>query len=75
MKKSIKKAAMSAAALLSPFFIMAHEGHGHTHGFTVKHYFVEPEHVLAGITIIFAAVVTGVYLSKRVNAKKTSESI
>lgn len=24
----------------------AHEGHGHTEGFTITHYFTEPEHVI-----------------------------
>lgn len=33
----------------------AHEGHGHTHGYTITHYFVEPEHALAiaaGLAIV-----------------------
>lgn len=74
MKKSVKQAVMSAAAALSPFFAMAHEGHGHTDGFTIKHYLVEPEHILVGITVIFAAIATGVYLSKKAQAKKNGES-
>lgn len=30
----------------------AHEGHGHTHGFTVTHYFTEPEHVIPLVLVI-----------------------
>lgn len=65
---------MSAAVMLSPFLLKAHEGHGHTDGFTVKHYIVEPEHILVGITVIFAAIATSVYLSKKTSSKKTGES-
>jgi len=38
---------------LIPILSFAHEGHGHTHGFTIKHYFVEPEH-LAVLLFVFA---------------------
>jgi hypothetical protein len=37
-----------------PFASFAHEGHGHTEGFTITHYFVEPQHA---ITILAVAVV------------------
>lgn len=55
----VNRFSMKKSALLSfliaglPFWALAHEGHGHTHGFTITHYFVEPEHlalVLLGIT-------------------------
>lgn len=39
---------------LIPFASFAHEGHGHTEGFTITHYFVEPEHA---ITILVAGLV------------------
>ena len=38
---------LSIAGLLAGGAAFAHEGHGHTHGFTVTHYMVEPEHALA----------------------------
>jgi len=40
---------------LSPLLIFAHEGHGHTHGFTITHYFVEPEHLLIILGIFSVA--------------------
>lgn len=43
-------------ALLTPLFGLAHEGHGHTHGFTIKHYFVEPEHLALVLLALAAAV-------------------
>lgn len=43
------------AALLGGGSAFAHEGHGHTHGFTITHYMVEPEHALA--LVLMSAVV------------------
>lgn len=37
------------AMLASPLFLAAHEGHGHTHGFTIKHYFTEPVHLAVAL--------------------------
>jgi hypothetical protein len=34
------------ASLLTPFICLAHEGHGTSNGFTITHYFVEPEHAI-----------------------------
>ncbi len=34
------------ASMLTPFICLAHEGHGATNGFTITHYFVEPEHAM-----------------------------
>lgn len=49
---------LSLAGLLTGGAVFAHEGHGHTHGFTITHYMVEPEHALAlilsaGIILFF----------------------
>lgn len=41
---------------LLSFSGMAHEGHGHTHGFTITHYFVEPEHLLLLMGVIAAGI-------------------
>lgn len=57
------------AALSASLFSFAHEGHGHTHGFTIQHYFVEPEHAL----VLLAVVAAGVLLFRHfrtANAKK-----
>jgi hypothetical protein len=34
---------------LTPFLGIAHPGHGETEGFTIKHYFVEPGHIVFSI--------------------------
>jgi len=57
----MKKYFLSFAALTASLSSFAHEGHGHTHGFTIQHYFVEPEHALA----VLAVVAIGVLLFKR----------
>lgn len=46
---------------LLPFAGLAHEGHGHTHGFTITHYFVEPEHLF----LLMAVVSAGILLFRR----------
>lgn len=43
--------------LLLPFLSFAHEGHGHTHGFTIKHYFAEPEHLAVNFVFLAVAIV------------------
>lgn len=55
-KNSCMKYILSLSGLLAATSAFAHEGHGHTHGFTVTHYMVEPEHALlfalmAGVAI------------------------
>ena len=57
----MKKYLLSLAAISASLSSFAHEGHGHTHGFTIQHYFVEPEHALA----VLAVVAIGVLLFKR----------
>lgn len=47
---------VSLSAFLVPFLGFAHEGHGHTHGFTITHYFVEPEHLLLLIGVLAAGI-------------------
>lgn len=42
----MKRIVLSFAAIAACFSAFAHEGHGHTHGFTIQHYFVEPEHAI-----------------------------
>lgn len=54
---SMKKSALLSFLLAGiPLFALAHEGHGHTHGFTITHYFVEPEHLILILLGITAAV-------------------
>jgi hypothetical protein len=60
----MKRLAIMLLALL-PFSTFAHEGHGHTEGFTITHYIVEPEHALP----LLAALVVAVVLIRRLGRK------
>ena len=40
------KKLMLLVTMVFPLILWAHPGHGETEGFTIKHYMVEPEHVL-----------------------------
>ncbi|MGB3006619.1 MAG: hypothetical protein WBC06_08930 [Chitinophagaceae bacterium] len=63
-----KIAILSLLAALLPFISFAHEGHGHTHGFTITHYFVEPEHLI----LMLIAAAGGVLLFSRFRKKEKS---
>lgn len=54
-----------AVALLFPFAGFAHDGHGVTGGYTITHYFVEPEHAVYTWSFIAAALVLARYLRGR----------
>ena len=57
----MKKIVSLLAILFTAASAFAHPGHGATDGYTITHYFVEPEHVLAmaaGLGLVF-------YLAKR----------
>ena len=38
--------------LLVPMFSFAHPGHGTTEGYSIKHYFVEPYHLITSFSVI-----------------------
>jgi hypothetical protein len=58
----MKKAGLIGSLIaLLPFVGFAHEGHGHTHGFTITHYFVEPEHLF----VLMAVISAGILLFRR----------
>lgn len=57
----MKKYFLTLAALGTALGSFAHEGHGHTHGFTIQHYFVEPEHAIG----LIAVLAIGILLYKR----------
>ncbi|HWI89906.1 MAG TPA: hypothetical protein VNT20_01475 [Flavisolibacter sp.] len=63
------KKILIAASLLFPFMSFAHDGHGVTSGFTITHYFVEPDHAIYTWSFIVASFVLAVYL-RRKNASK-----
>jgi hypothetical protein len=68
-KKEVMKKILIAASLLVPFISFAHDGHGVTGGFTITHYFVEPEHAIYTWSFIVAGFVLAAYL-RRKNASK-----
>jgi hypothetical protein len=53
----MKKFLLSITAVTAALCSYAHEGHGHTHGYTIKHYFSEPVHV-----VFLLAVAGGIWL-------------
>lgn len=64
MKKLVPLSIVSA---IIPFLSLAHEGHGHTHGFTITHYFVEPEHLVSIIYIAAGKFYFGRMRKKEIN--------
>lgn len=68
----MKKIMLFLASLL-PFISNAHPGHGETEGFTITHYFAEPEH-LVFILLALAVVIFFLGRSKEVHdAKKEKQ--
>ena len=65
MKKLVSLSFVSA---LIPLLGFAHEGHGHTNGFTITHYFVEPEHLVVMLGVFAAGIL---YFGRR--RKKTTK--
>lgn len=53
MKRSVL---ISLLAVLVPVLGFGHEGHGHTHEFTITHYFVEPEHLILLVGALAAGI-------------------
>jgi hypothetical protein len=47
-KKSVMKKLLFwlIVSITTPFICLAHPGHGSSDGYTITHYFVEPEHAL-----------------------------
>lgn len=56
--------------IMLPFVTLAHPGHGDDEGFTIKHYFTHPEHVLFTLA---ALVLVAVVLSRKSLEKKREE--
>ncbi len=65
MKKFI-----ASAAVLMPLVTMAHPGHGGTDGYTIIHYFTEPQHAIITFGILAA---TGVFIAWERKQKKEQE--
>ncbi len=52
MKKMI-----ASLALLLPALTWAHPGHGETDGYTITHYFTEPQHAIITLGVLAAITV------------------
>lgn len=70
--KTLKSVLIPWLLLIIPSVVMAHPGHGnHAHGgFSVIHYFTEPEHVLVIIGILLTTYVA--FSIKRYYASKNT---
>lgn len=51
------KKIIATVAVLLPLITLAHPGHGETEGYTIIHYFTEPQHALITLGILAAVVV------------------
>jgi hypothetical protein len=59
------KRIIASAAVLLPLITMAHPGHGGTDGYTIIHYFTEPQHAIITFGILAAAAVYIVWERRR----------
>lgn len=64
-KKEVMKKVLIAASMLVPFISFAHDGHGVTGGFSITHYFVEPDHAIYTWSFIAAGLILAKYLRGR----------
>ncbi len=71
MRKFI--AACSFFILMIPFAGVAHPGHGETGGFTIIHYFTEPLHIFAWLSVLIAIAVFIQYKHKQRHLKKLTK--
>ncbi|MDP4262811.1 MAG: hypothetical protein Q8941_09795 [Bacteroidota bacterium] len=61
----MKKIASLYAVISSlPILSFAHEGHGTTDGYTIKHYFVEPEHFFVMVGVLALGIAYFRYIKK-----------
>jgi hypothetical protein len=62
---------VALTGVLIPFLGFAHEGHGATNGFTITHYFVEPEHAIFTWSCLMASFILVSYY--RLRRKRSSK--
>ena len=65
MKKLLSLLVLLAATVTA----FAHEGHGHTDGYTIKHYLPEPEHVIPIVIAAALAIVLVAHFRKSMEKK------
>jgi len=57
--------------VLMPLFGLAHPGHGSTDGYTITHYFVEPDHAIFTWSFLIASFfLVSVYRLKKKRSRK-----
>lgn len=71
MRKII--AAFSFFILMIPFAGIAHPGHGETGGFTIIHYFAEPLHIFAWLSVLTAIAIFIQFKYKQRRIKKLTK--
>lgn len=64
------KKIIATAAVLMPLITMAHPGHGDTDGYTIIHYFTEPQHAIITFGILAAMAVYIAWERKRKSENK-----
>lgn len=52
----MKKILFLLASVAPAISALAHPGHGNTEGYTITHYFVEPQHVFPIVAVLAAGV-------------------
>ena len=60
----------SLLATALPLAALAHPGHGGTDGWTITHYFVEPQHALTTVLAIGGVLLLSYVVRKRSTSKK-----
>jgi len=63
------KKVISSLAAFTPLLALAHPGHGESEGYTIIHYFTEPQHALVTLGVV---AVTGVFIAWEKRRKQKS---
>lgn len=62
------KKVIASLATLTPLIALAHPGHGETGGYTIIHYFSEPQHALVTLGVV---VLTTVFVVRERRKKQS----
>ncbi|MBX7107594.1 MAG: hypothetical protein K1X61_03000 [Chitinophagales bacterium] len=60
-----KLMSLSLLAGLLPSIALGHEGHGHTDGNTITHYFVEPQHLVFVLGLAAVVIAGTIFFRKK----------
>ena len=60
----MKRKIFSFTAAALPFFASAHPGHGDTEGYTIIHYFTEPQHLIVTGLLMITTIVLVKYIRR-----------